>query len=47
VGFESVDHEFDHTDAADSGLSKVIELWSRLPPAIRAGILAMVEASDV
>ena len=30
---------------ADSALSAVVEAWSSLPPAVRAGILAMVEAS--
>jgi hypothetical protein len=30
---------------ADPSLSAVVEAWSSLPPAVRAGILAMVEAS--
>ena len=30
---------------ADPALSAVVEAWSSLPPAVRAGILAMVEAS--
>jgi hypothetical protein len=31
--------------AADRDLAAVVEAWSSLPPAVRAGILAMVEAS--
>ena len=31
--------------AADPALAQVVEAWSSLPPAVRAGILAMVEAS--
>ena len=31
--------------AADPALARVVEAWSDLPPAVRAGILAMVEAS--
>jgi hypothetical protein len=34
-----------HTAPADPALSVVVEAWSSLPPAVRAGILAMVEAS--
>ena len=33
------------TAAADPALAQVVEAWSSLPPAVRAGILAMVEAS--
>ncbi len=32
-------------DRADRDLAAVVEAWSSLPPAVRAGILAMVEAS--
>jgi len=31
--------------AADRDLAVVVEAWSSLPPAVRAGILAMVKAS--
>jgi hypothetical protein len=31
--------------AADPDLAAVVEAWSSLPPAVRAGILAMVQAS--
>jgi hypothetical protein len=31
--------------AADPALAQVVEAWSNLPPAVRAGILAMVQAS--
>jgi hypothetical protein len=30
---------------ADRDLAAVVEAWSNLPPAVRAGILAMVQAS--
>ncbi len=33
------------TEPADPALAQVVEAWSSLPPAVRAGILAMVEAS--
>ena len=33
------------TAVADPALAQVVEAWSSLPPAVRAGILAMVEAS--
>lgn len=32
-------------EPADPALARVVEAWSSLPPAVRAGILAMVEAS--
>jgi len=32
--------------AADPALAQVVEAWSSLPPAVRAGIIAMVEASS-
>ena len=41
---ESV-HTDVHSENADPALSAVVEAWSSLPPAVRAGILAMVEAS--
>jgi hypothetical protein len=31
--------------AADPALAQVVKAWSSLPPAVRAGILAMVRAS--
>ena len=31
--------------AIDSDLAKVVELWSELPPVVKSGILAMVEAT--
>jgi integrase len=34
-----------HTEPADPALAAVVEAWSSLPAAVRAGILAMVEAS--
>jgi hypothetical protein len=34
-----------NSEPADPALSAVVEAWSSLPPAVRAGILAMVEAS--
>lgn len=34
-----------HTEPSDPALAQVVEAWSSLPPAVRAGILAMVEAS--
>jgi hypothetical protein len=33
------------TAAADPALAQVVEAWSSLPAAVRAGIIAMVEAS--
>ena len=33
------------TDPPDADLRRVVEAWPELPPAIRAGILAMVQAS--
>jgi hypothetical protein len=33
------------TASADRDLAAVVEAWSSLPAAVRAGILAMVEAS--
>jgi hypothetical protein len=33
------------SDRADRDLTAVVEAWSSLPPAVRAGILAMVQAS--
>jgi hypothetical protein len=44
-GSGPVDHTVDHTQPADPALSAVVEAWSDLPPAVRAGILAMVQAS--
>jgi hypothetical protein len=34
-----------HSEPADPALAQVVEAWSSLPPAVRAGILAMVQAS--
>jgi hypothetical protein len=33
------------TAPADPALTQVVDAWSSLPPAVRAGILAMVRAS--
>jgi hypothetical protein len=39
----AVDHKIDHTEPADPALMAVIEAWPRLPSAVRAGILAIVD----
>jgi hypothetical protein len=44
-GFGEVTTTATTTAAADPALAQVVEAWSSLPPAVRAGILAMVEAS--
>ncbi len=35
-----------HYEVADTDLAAVVEAWSDLPEAIRAGILAMVKAAE-
>jgi len=42
---ESDVHTDVHSEPADPALAQVVEAWSSLPPAVRAGILAMVQAS--
>ena len=37
-------HDMPHT-RIDSDLAKVVELWPELPPVVKSGILAMVEAT--
>ena len=45
TGFPEVTTTATTAAAADRDLAAVVEAWSSLPPAVRAGILAMVQAS--
>ena len=45
AGFQVVDPIVDPTAEADPELTEVAAAWETLPPAIRAGILAMVRSS--
>ena len=46
IGLTSDVHKDVPSHSADPDLALVVEWWPRLPAAIRAGILAMVRASE-
>ena len=39
-------HPMGSSDGSDAELLRVIAVWAKLPPAIKAGILALVEATQ-